>query len=64
MRIEMHFFKTTGKYYSSAHVHAAIQTMEDAWTFAKDYRDHHFRSKFIMYVAVPEHPDNHPKLIF
>lgn len=59
MRVELTYFRLTGKYYTTAEAEVEHKPLYDIWDeIRRDYP-----SGMIVLVEVPEHEHNHPHLI-
>lgn len=70
MRVELTYFKTNGKYYSSGDYKTKKQHLWEIWEEVREMQkekklpglvDGH--SEFHITIDVPEHPHNHPHLV-
>lgn len=71
MKVNLTYFKHTGKYYSEGSYTTTNESLLGIW---EEVRDMAFTTKtlpdlieghseFIVSIDVPEHPHNHPKLL-
>jgi len=70
MRVNLTYFKETGKYYSEGHYNTSTADLFSIWDEVRRMRIFKTlpgliigHSNFIVLVDVPWHPHRHPKLI-
>lgn len=70
MKVNLEYFKKTGRYYSECsyvttkehlyEIFEEVRNLKEAKMLPGLVKGH---SEFIVHIDVPEHPNNHPKLI-
>lgn len=71
-KVNLTYFKRTGKYYSDGFYTSDLDSLNDIWMEVNKLVDsgslpglvkEKGRSEFIVSIDVPDHPNNHPRLI-
>jgi len=70
MKVELTYFKASGKYYSSGSFETAHKPLFEVWEEVEEMLDRGKRpglidghSDFTVLIEVPEHEHNHPHLL-
>lgn len=70
MRVNLDYFRPTGKWYASGHYDTTLEDLGDIWDEVRALAANRMlpglcanHSDYVVSINVPDHPHNHPRLI-